>query len=249
MGYYAVLSSKILFNQDLKANEKLLYATITLLANKEGYCFATNSYLAKLFKVQAHTISNWISHLSKLEFIKVKLMKNDKGEIIQRRIYINDIPYTEKSTYPYTTNNTYSYTENNTEGMYQKVQYNNINNKIDRLFYYIINNEEIKTEEFTKEQEIEFEQIIQKLELNYTKEMLKIFRKENIEKIKTIIYAIKELYLSDKRNLLYKANRKEFIDVYDKCKQKQNEYKNTDKEIMNFFEYYYISLIKEMEKA
>lgn len=249
MGYYAVLSSKILFNQDLKANEKLLYATITLLANKEGYCFATNSYLAKLFKVQAHTISSWISHLSKLEFIKVKLIKNDKGEIIQRRIYINDIPYTEKNTYPYTTNNTYSYTEKNTEGMYQKVQYNNINNKIDRLFNYIINNEEIEIEEFTKEKEVEFKRILQKLELNYTKEMLETFRKENIEKIKAVIYAVEELYSSNKRKLLYTTNRKILLDVYDRCKEKEKEYQNTDKEIVNFYEYYFSSLIKELEKA
>ncbi len=129
IGYYAILNSKILFNEGLKANEKLLYATITLLANKEGYCFATNTYLANLFKVQAHTISSWISHLSKLEFVKVKIIKNEKREIIQRRIYINDVPYTEKNTYPYGIKNT--------EGMYQKVQYNNINNKIDRLFNYI----------------------------------------------------------------------------------------------------------------
>ena len=37
IGYYAVIPSTILFNEDLKANEKLLYAVITILANKEGY--------------------------------------------------------------------------------------------------------------------------------------------------------------------------------------------------------------------
>ena len=67
IGYYAILNSKILFNEGLKANEKLLYATITLLANKEGYCFATNTYLANLFKVQAHTMRK--GKLSKEEFI------------------------------------------------------------------------------------------------------------------------------------------------------------------------------------
>lgn len=43
--------------QNLKANEKLLYAIITVLANKEGYCFASNSYLGGLLNVQPHTIS------------------------------------------------------------------------------------------------------------------------------------------------------------------------------------------------
>lgn len=241
LGYYAVLSFRILFNEELKANEKLLYAAITLLTSKEGYCFATNTYLAKLFNVQAHTISNWISHLSKLEFVKVKIIKNDKGEIIQRRIYINDTPYTTNNTYPYSTKNE--------EGMYQKVQYNNINNKIDRLFNYIINNEGNKIEEFTEEKEIEFRNILQQLELNYTKGMLEIFRKENIEKIKTIIYALKELYVSNKKILVYKVKREELIYIYDKCKEKQIEYQNTNREIVNFFEYYYSSLVKELEKA
>lgn len=37
IGYYAVIPSTILFNNDLKPNEKLLYAVITVLSNKEGY--------------------------------------------------------------------------------------------------------------------------------------------------------------------------------------------------------------------
>ncbi len=40
VGYYSVIPSKILYNKELKANEKLLYAMITSLACKEGYCFA-----------------------------------------------------------------------------------------------------------------------------------------------------------------------------------------------------------------
>ncbi len=45
IGYYAVIPSPVLFNQNLKPNEKLLYAVITVLANKEGYCFASNNYI------------------------------------------------------------------------------------------------------------------------------------------------------------------------------------------------------------
>ena len=35
IGYYAVIPSPVLFNEDLKPNEKLLYAVITILANKD----------------------------------------------------------------------------------------------------------------------------------------------------------------------------------------------------------------------
>ena len=44
VGYYSIIPSKILYNKELKANEKLLYAMITSLSCKEGYCFATNNY-------------------------------------------------------------------------------------------------------------------------------------------------------------------------------------------------------------
>ena len=45
IGYYAIIPSTILFNEKIKSNEKLLYAVITVLSNKEGYCYASNGYL------------------------------------------------------------------------------------------------------------------------------------------------------------------------------------------------------------
>ena len=44
VGYYSVIPATVLYNKELKANEKLLYAIITSLACKEGYCF-TNTEL------------------------------------------------------------------------------------------------------------------------------------------------------------------------------------------------------------
>ena len=241
IGYYAVIPSTVLFNEELKSNEKLLYAVITALANKEGYCYASNNYLADLFNPKAHTISNWISHLNKLNFVYVDLIRNNKNEIIQRRIYINDIPYVTKMTYPYTIKMS--------EGMSQKRQDNNINIKIDRLFNYIIKKESENPENMTSVQEVKFMEILEKLELNYTEELLKIFTEDNIEKLKIIIYALKDLSISNRSILLNRATREKLIYVYDNCKNKQEEYQDTSKEINNFFEYYYISLIKELEKA
>ena len=106
IGYYAVIPATILFNKDLKANEKLLYAIITILSNKEGYCFASNAYLSNLLDAQPHTISKWVSHLRECGFVCLDMIKNEKGEIIQRRIYPNDTPYTINRTYPYSINGT-----------------------------------------------------------------------------------------------------------------------------------------------
>lgn len=135
IGYYAVIPSTILFNNDLKPNEKLLYAVITVLSNKECYCYASNAYLGKLFNVIPHTISIWVSNLKNKGFLYVDIITDEKGEVIQRRIYPNDTPYVI----------------NKTGGMFQKGQYNIIsNNKIDRFFNYIINNKEEFPAEFSK---------------------------------------------------------------------------------------------------
>lgn len=122
-GYYSIIPTTILFNYKLKPNVKLLYAVITSLTTKEGYCYASNSYLGEKFDVDPKTISSWLKELRKFNYIIVEIIRNDKKEIIQRRIYINDSPYTLKNGHPSTLNN-----ENS---IHQKIEDNNIiNNNI-----------------------------------------------------------------------------------------------------------------------
>ena len=56
--YYAILTAKIRYDRNLKANEKLIYAEITALANKEGYCHASNKYFSDLYDVTPQTVSS-----------------------------------------------------------------------------------------------------------------------------------------------------------------------------------------------
>jgi hypothetical protein len=84
--YWAVIPANVRYS-NLKPNAKLLYGEISALSNKEGYCFATNMYFAKLYNVTKNTISLWISQLNKAGFVSVTLIK--KGEqITERRIGI-----------------------------------------------------------------------------------------------------------------------------------------------------------------
>ena len=53
VGYYSIIPATILYNKELKANEKLLYTIITSLSNKEGYCFSSNKYLAEKIKCKS----------------------------------------------------------------------------------------------------------------------------------------------------------------------------------------------------
>lgn len=123
VGYYSIIPSTILYNKDLKANQKILYAVITSLSNKEGYCFASNKYLADKLNVGSNTVSGWITDLRRKNFIQVELIRNDKREIIQRRIYIKDIPYNFYKGHLYTINKE--------EGILLNLKENNIiNNNI-----------------------------------------------------------------------------------------------------------------------
>lgn len=246
--YYAIIPSEVRYCEELKFAERLLYGEITALAGKEGYCFATNKYFAELYHVIPGTISRWISHLESLGFVKVVIIKSKKNQIIQRRIYIND-NYRNFIANTYKQNKQYPYGQNSQYPISRIAQYNNINTRIDRFFDFIIKKEKQDPEKLTKEEQEQFFYIIEKLEFNYTQELIKIFKKENVEKLKVIIYALKELFKSNKKQLIERGTREKLISVYDKCKEKQGEYEGTSKEINNFFEYYYASLIKELEKA
>lgn len=122
VGYYSIIPATILFNKNLKPNQKLLYAMITSLTCKEGYCFATNSYFAEKLNVHYKTISSWISDLNKKNFIKVEIIRNKNNKIIQRKIYINNVPYPLK--------NVYQYLSKNEQAIHQNTEGNIINNNI-----------------------------------------------------------------------------------------------------------------------
>ena len=98
--YYAVIPASVRYDERVIANAKLLYGEITSLCNKEGKCWATNSYFAKLYGVHKNTISKWISSLVELKYIKIEIIyaENSK-EIVNRYIRIqgegiNEISYT-----------------------------------------------------------------------------------------------------------------------------------------------------------
>lgn len=89
-GYYAIIPSPVLECDKLRSSEKLFYATISILANEQGYCYATNKYLANKYNVHPKTISDWISNLKKYGFIEVILLRDENGKVYQRRLYIKD---------------------------------------------------------------------------------------------------------------------------------------------------------------
>ena len=92
-GYYAIIPAPVMYAESLSANEKLLYGTISGLCRQEGYCWASNQYLADLYKVGRNVISKWLAHLRAEGFIEIEI---DREAGNRRRIYIAAAYYSQE---------------------------------------------------------------------------------------------------------------------------------------------------------
>ena len=95
--YYAIIPAEIRYDDQLSANEKLMYGEITALANNTGECWASNAYFAGLYDRDVRTITRWISNLERLGFIDSKLQYKKDSKQVEKRI----ITLSTKMTAPY----------------------------------------------------------------------------------------------------------------------------------------------------
>ena len=66
--YYAIILATVRYDTKLKYAEKLLYGEITVLANKNGYCYAKNKYFADLLNYYKKCIINNSINCKKCKF-------------------------------------------------------------------------------------------------------------------------------------------------------------------------------------
>ena len=90
--YYAVIPATVRYDADLPASAKLLYGEIAALANRNGYCWAPNSYFTELYGVSDRSVSRWIETLIKKGYLFRDVIRNAKQEVTERRLYVNDLP-------------------------------------------------------------------------------------------------------------------------------------------------------------
>ena len=194
--YYAIIPAVVRYDNELTDKAKLLYGEITCLCSKEGYCFATNNYFAKLYRCTTRAIQNTISKLQERGYIRVVIENN-----FERKIYLTDALGYEK-------NFVGGYEKIFMGGYEKNFTNNNINNNIDDdyLFYLIINRSSKISNGFYK--------ILDRLELIYTEEILEIMQKENKQMLKNIIYVLYDLYNSKFDFLLLKVSRESLLNLY-----------------------------------
>lgn len=67
---------------------KVLYTFISSLCDKEGYCWATNKYLAEIVGIADRELRYRIGELRKSGYIDIEFIKGERGEILKRKIFL-----------------------------------------------------------------------------------------------------------------------------------------------------------------
>jgi len=88
--YYSILPAAVRYSKDLTDFQKILFSEITALANKDGYCSASNGYFAELYGKEPENISRHISKLESAGFLQRFVVKNESGQIIHRHLFPSD---------------------------------------------------------------------------------------------------------------------------------------------------------------
>lgn len=67
--YFAVIPATVRYDNTLPPAARLLYGEIAALANKEGYCWASNKYFSELYEVEERSIRRWVELLQEKKYI------------------------------------------------------------------------------------------------------------------------------------------------------------------------------------
>lgn len=86
--FFAIIPANIRYDKTISASEKLFYAEISALAQKDGRCWASRRYFADLYGVDERTISRWTTRLTERGYIEVRVLRNEKNAIVRRNILI-----------------------------------------------------------------------------------------------------------------------------------------------------------------
>lgn len=87
--FWAVIPASVRYDADLSSTAKLLYAEITAMSDATGFCWASNSYLAKLFDISIRTVTRITTQLEERGLVTLEIVRGPKGNITERRIWVS----------------------------------------------------------------------------------------------------------------------------------------------------------------
>lgn len=83
---FLIIPLEIYQNHQLSSVSKILFGKILSLSNKDGYCYASNKYLADSLSLSTRTIIRYIKELKDEGIIDCKSLRGKK-----RHIYIKNL--------------------------------------------------------------------------------------------------------------------------------------------------------------
>lgn len=89
---FVIIPPTILCDPRLPLGVKVVFGRVLGFINKHGYCAATNEYLAGPLQISKNTFRNHLSRLYKHGYLRHEVIRDGRGEVIERRIYSNLLP-------------------------------------------------------------------------------------------------------------------------------------------------------------
>lgn len=127
---FAVIPAKVRYDKNLSSTAKLIFAEISALSGKEGYCWASNAYFADLYGCTKDTISRVISELEKYGYISVII---DKVGGNKRRIYALFDHYSAPKKVQPVRKNPKNLSVKKPQGNHEKTYHNNTSNNTSKI--------------------------------------------------------------------------------------------------------------------
>ena len=85
--YWAVLPAGIRYDDRIPPNAKLLYAEISSLTDRTGYCWAEDAYFAGLYRITERTVRSLLRALKEQGYIRIERDAGEHNATVARRIY------------------------------------------------------------------------------------------------------------------------------------------------------------------
>lgn len=233
--YYAIIPANVRYDSNLKDKAKLLYGEITALSNKNGICFASNSYFAKLYNVTNTTISLLIKDLIDNGYIEREIIYKDGTKEIENRYlrilkegYLRNLKggiqenlKDNNTSINNTSINIYTTTTMDNENLYDYLQENGF--VLAPIHYEVISNwEDNELTRYAIKQAV----LNNKYNIKYIDKILYSYKKDNITTIQQVIEREEEH--KNKMDLYYQNKYKIKESRYEETQRKIEEWLKED---------------------
>jgi hypothetical protein len=74
--YYIIITHSIYSNKTLRDGAKILYGLLLSLSQKDGFCYADNSYLSNTLNVEPRTVQIYLKQLRDQQYIHIDIKDN-----------------------------------------------------------------------------------------------------------------------------------------------------------------------------